>query len=379
MKRTADQAFQPSNAALIDPKAYFAQLMQGGAGMAPPGSVPSAASTSKKLAVATPVEEKFQDNKEMMVQLQEASAVKVAAIVKDKGAHFTTTVALEALNTLANKSSWHLRMELVKQAPVRKLLERVKDLIKAPPASLTMDVLMKAAINVMGFGDEVRGDCSVFIGPTARKIGATRNDDLKLEPCAKVLHALAKADAINTPENKKLVSKIVGEIVKDKGLRMKELSHKTLVEFLWTVARANRHIKEGDHPTIHSEANDELFFDLAAKRFIKEVDTVDVWELANLAHTHAEIGIRNEELFKAICPRIVAKKKDLKEEMMAKVIKAYCRFMIPLREEQQGFRTMAVVAKGDFIRPSEKPKRQGKRVFEQPLPLYPATQVHSRG
>merc|ERR1712110_263079 len=118
---------------------------------------------------------------------------------------------------------------------------------------------------------------------------------------------------------------------------------------------------------------------MAAKRITAEIDTVGVWELANLAHIHAEIGIRNEALFKTMCPSIIAKKKDINEDMMAKVIKAYTRFMIPLREEQQGFRTMAVVAKGDFVRPSEKPKREGKKTFDKPVALYEKTQVHSRG
>merc|ERR1711920_23988 len=110
---------------------------------------------------------------------------------------------------------------------------------------------------------------------------------------------------MGTVENKKLTSKVVQELVKDKGLRIRELSHKGLVDLLWAIARARRHIHEGDHPTVHTEANDQLLFQLAAKRIIAELETVDVWSLADLAHTHAEIGIRDETLFKAICPRII--------------------------------------------------------------------------
>merc|ERR1719293_147977 len=104
------------------------------------------------------------------------------------------------------------------------------------------------------------------------------------------------------------------------------------------------------------------------------MDSVDVKLLAELAHTHAMVGIRNEALFKAMCPRIIARQKELNDKAMGRVIKAYTRFMIPLKEEAQGFRTMAVVAKGDFQRPSEKPKRTTKQDFDKPQPLFPKTQ-----
>merc|ERR1711879_304619 len=102
--------------------------------------------------------------------------------------------------------------------------------------------------------------------------------------------------------------------------------------------------------------------------------------IAELIHSHNETGIKNESLFGTCAPRIIAKQKELNEKSMGKVIKAYTRFMIPLREEQQGFRTMAIVAKGDFIRPSEKPKRGSrKQNFDHPVALYAQTPVHSRG
>merc|ERR1719235_2855732 len=96
---------------------------------------------------------------------------------------------------------------------------------------------------------------------------------------------------------------------------------------------------------------------------------MDVRLVADVAHVHAQAGVRDEKLFKAICPRIMAKQKELDEKAMGRCIKAYARFMIPLREEAQGFRTMAVVAKGDFIRPSDKPKKEG--------PKTTTTRLHS--
>merc|ERR1740138_671974 len=125
---------------------------------------------------------------------------------------------------------------------------------------------------------------------------------------------------------------------------------------------------------VHAEANDELLFSIAARRIEEEVEEIDAKLLADIIHTHNEIGIRNEKLFKAVCPLICRKQKELDETTMGKVIKAYRRFMIPLKEEAQGFRTMAVVSKGDFIRPSEKPKRTTKKTFDHPVQLYDKTQ-----
>merc|ERR1712039_405840 len=140
---------------------------------------------------------------------------------------------------------------------------------------------------------------------------------------------------------------------------------------------ARRHVHTGDHLTVHTEPNDEQLFSYAAKRVSKEIDDIDVKLLADLCHTHAEIGIRNEGLFKVICPRIVAKSKELREDLMVRVVKAYTRFMIPLTEEKQGFRTMAVVQKGDFIRPSEKPKKRGNH-YDKSQALFDKTPVHAR-
>lgn len=126
------------------------------------------------------------------------------------------------------------------------------------------------------------------------------------------------------------------------------------------------------------EANDEELFDYAGKRITADIDKVDIKLLCDLVQIHAEAGLRREPLFKAMCPRIVKDSKDIDEKSMAKVIKAYTRFMIPLKAEAQGFRTMAVVAKGDFQRPSEKPKRTQRQEFDKPLPLFPKPQLHSR-
>mmetsp|Transcript_138133 Transcript_138133/g.358826 ORF Transcript_138133/g.358826 Transcript_138133/m.358826 type:complete len:385 (-) Transcript_138133:83-1237(-) len=383
MKRTAAEAFaapavpvpagvpapgfQPGGAAMFDPKAYFAQWQQAAAS----GQVPvaPAAPSAPAAAVASPANELLQ-------QVQEISAVRCAAIVKEKGDNFTTAVQIEALHTMALKSSYKLREELVKQPHVRRLCLRVVELARKPPQGLALPQLAKAVWSITRFPDDVRGDAQLYLGPAARLLGGAQQTAWNAETASRILWCLARTDAIGP--HKQLASQVVREIVRDKGARMAELSHEACIDLLYAIARARVHDHKGDHRTVHLEANDEQLFDFVAKKVIQEVDQISVQLLADLVHTHAEVGLRKEGLFKALCPRLVEGQKELREDVMAKVIKAYTRFMIPLKEEAQGFRTMAVVAKGDFMRPSDKPKRTGKKTFDKPQALFSKTQLHAR-
>jgi hypothetical protein len=304
------------------------------------------------------------------------SAVRCAATVKEKGDKFTTAVAITALRTMATKSSFKLREELVKQPHVRKLCQRIAQLLLAPPMGLPFNTLAIAAWSLARFPDDVRGDAKALFGATTRALANSKGSAWDVDAVSKLLWSMAKAQVIH--QHKALVSQVVKEIVADEGRRARELTHEGLVNLLWSVSRARRHVHEGDLSTVHVEPNDEFLFKLASQRVTKELDSIDVKYLAELAHTHAEIGIKNEGLFKTMCPRICAKQKDLREDEMGKAIKAYTKFMIPLKQEAQGFRTMAIVAKGDFQRPSDKPEKKGKKVFDHPQALFPKTQVHQR-
>jgi len=395
MKRTASDAFTPDGVALLDPKAYFQQwqqhcfaatrapsasLSQRGAestvGAAVAGTA-TAGNRGSSYAASTAAPTAQGEKSEIMRQVEEASAVKCATLVKDKGANFTTAVALEAFNTMATKSSFKLREELCRQPQVKRLCKRVQGLLEKPPPGLSFEALSRAACNMVRFPEEVRGDAQATMGPTARSLGATQASDWDANSAARIIWSLAKAEVI--AQYKPLVSQVVAELVAFRGRRMNKLTDENLIGLQWAIARARRHVQAGDHPTVHAEANDELFFELAANRVIERVELMDARLLADLVNAHAEIGIRNEPLFKALCPRIVDRQKEIRDDIMGKVIKAYARFMIPLRQEQQGFRTMATVSKGDFIRPSEKPKRQGRRTFDHPVALYDKTQLHTRG
>mmetsp|Transcript_88806 Transcript_88806/g.176541 ORF Transcript_88806/g.176541 Transcript_88806/m.176541 type:complete len:393 (+) Transcript_88806:72-1250(+) len=392
MKRTASDAFQPDGVAFLDPKVYFQQWQQHcfAASSTPSTSQSRAGSTvgTEAVGLATALGHQGStyaasttaaptEKSEVMQQVEEASAVKCATIVKEKGANFTTAVALEAFNTMATKSSFKLREELCRQPQVKRLCKRVQGLLAKPPPGISFEMLSRAAWNMVHFPEEVRGDAQATMGPTANSLGASQASDWKANSAARIIWSLAKAEVI--AHYKPLVSQVVAELVAFRGRRIKELTDESLIGLQWAIARARRYVHEGDHPTVHAEANDELLFELAANRVIENVERMDARLLADLVNAHAEIGIRNEPLFKALCPRLVDKQKEIRDDIMGKVIKAYARFMIPLRHERQGFRTMATVSKGDFIRPSDKPKKQGRRVYDHPVSLYDATQLHTRG
>ncbi|CAJ1361052.1 unnamed protein product [Effrenium voratum] len=170
----------------------------------------------------------------------------------------------------------------------------------------------------------------------------------------------------------------IQDLVRDRGRKLQDLSYEDLTQLLRTVARARLDKRDTDMQTVRTEDNDRYLFQLADRRICDEVDQIPVWLLAEVIYTHHQIGIKNDRLFKVLCPKIVTKQKDLREDQMARCIKAYRRFSVPLKEEAQGFRTMAIVQKGDFLRPSDKPKNMGKKVFEKPQALYPEPMLHAK-
>jgi hypothetical protein len=299
--------------------------------------------------------------------------------LKDEGKKFTPIIAIEALATMATKSSYKLREELLKQIHVKQLGKKVADLVKSPPPSFSLEVLMKASWSLSQFPDEILGgaDAAGIFASTAKMLSLADPTSWKADHASRVLWTLSKAEVIM--QHGKLVTQVLGELVRDKGRRFNQLSDEALVQLLHAVARARRHVVKTGVKTIHSEAHDEEFFHMAGERISRDVDKIDVKLLADTIYVHHEMGYRNEPLFKALCPKIVKEEKKLDMKSMGKCIKAYTRFMIPLREEQQGFRTMAIVQKGDFIRPSDKPEKKGKKTFERPLQLFAKTPVHSRG
>lgn len=368
MKRSADEAFggafQPTGAALMDPKAYFAQWQQ--------------ASQAQAAAEEAKANE-FVEKSELQQQIESVSAVKCASIVQEKGQNFSPVVAIEALCTMAKKSSFKLREDLFKQPHVRKLCQRVQEILKNPPSSVDMFDISRAAEALAKFPDDARGDAAQSVGAVANSLSRLKTTDWTADSAAKLLWSLARyGKGEEIQKHKQAVSYIVKELVRDKGRRVHELSYEALTHMLWAVARARLQKRTGDLQSVHTEESDGLLFQIATRRVIDEIDRFPVSLLADIIYTHHEIGIKNERLFRVICPKIVSKQNEIREDQMAKCIKAYARFMIPLKEEAQGFRTMAVVQKGDFLRPSDKPKPQGKKTYDKPQALYPEPMLHAK-
>jgi|Transcript_71917 hypothetical protein len=385
MKRSAAEAFgaavpaagvfQPTMGAMLDPKAYFAQFQQAalsGLPLAPPGTPAAVIASPTVVAPGAQAEEKS----ELQQQIEEASAVRCASIVKEKGANFTTVVAVAALTTMATKSSYKHREELLKQPHVRKLCDRVRSVLVTPPAGLPLDVLAQAAWDLVRFPNDVLGTASATLAPIARLLGSSTSWHANV--ASKILFSLSKAEVITS--HKQILSKVVQELVRDAGRRVAELDHEQMINLMSSIAAARVYKTErrGEAESVRCEPNDEAFFSYASKRIIAEMERIDARILAEVPHVHNQTGIRDEKLFKAICPRIMAKQKELDEKAMAKCIKAYARFMIPLREEAQGFRTMAIVQKGDFIRPSDKPVKTGPKTYDKPQALYPTPSLYPK-
>ncbi|CAE7241736.1 unnamed protein product [Symbiodinium pilosum] len=348
---------------MLDPKAYFAQWQ---------------AATQAAAAAPQPSSDDAEHDA-VIHQVASLSAVRCAAHVKEKGQNFTSLVAIEALCTMATKSSYKLREDLFKQPHVKALCKRIQELLHQPPPALDLRDLSRAAEALAKFPEEARGNAAMSMGAIANSMSQLNTSAWSADTASKLLWSMARCgNGEEIQKNKQVVTHVVKELVRDKGRRIQELSYDGLAHLLWAVSRARIHKRGVDRQTVHMQDSDSFLFQLASRRIVDEIERIPVTLLADVVHIHNEIGIKNERLFRAICPKIVSKQKELRDDQMSKCIKAYTRFMIPLKEEAQGFRTMAVVQKGDFLRPSDKPKPQGKKTFDKPQALYPATQLHAK-
>eukprot|EP00913_Durusdinium_trenchii_P027202 g25522.t1 len=231
-------------------------------------------------------------------QIESVSAVKCASIVQEKGQNFSPVVAIEALCTMAKKSSFKLREDFV-----------------------DMFDISRAAEALAKFPDDARGDAAQSVGAVANSLSRLKTTDWTADSAAKLLWSLARyGKGEEIQKHKQAVSYI--ELVRDKGRRVHELSYEALTHMLWAVARARLQKRTGDLQSVHTEESDGLLFQIATRRVIDEIDRFPVSLLADIIYTHHEIGIKNERLFRVICPKIVSKQNEIREDQMAKCIKA---------------------------------------------------------
>lgn len=293
-------------------------------------------------------------------------------LIKGKAKDLNNLMAIEVLYQFAAhpRTTLRFRQEIIKHDEIKRLADRVKGLLKAQSIQ-TFETLGKATFGLarMGFvdRDSPQTDKSSFDAACiwAQRIPDSGYMNLPSNSIGRFMWAISRAGMEKDPAKKTMLARMVREVCT--ADRVRQLEIPVLIQLLTAVARF-RTYKGERLETIHVEASDEELFKNVAIRVIANLDStlLDGKAYVNLSHAFAEIGIRNEELFNAICPKILEKQEELRADDMAKVVKAFARFAIPLREKAQGFRHVAVVSKGDFVRPSEKPKGRKKFTYEKP-------------
>lgn len=302
---------------------------------------------------------------EILTKIEEATtAMNVYKAIQGQCASLNNSTAVEALFKIANVGTMKFRQELVKQQEIVRLGDRIKGLLKSN-ACQPFELMSKAVYAVSKMGFLGPNDKQVLEVPTAwaMKIPEAQYVNLPSNGIGRFFWGLARAEVVNDANKKDFLKKMVKEA--SDPVRVRQLDLSVLSELLHAVAQF-RTLKHGKQDTIHVEASDERLFAEVAKRVIANVDSMTPNQLVNICHNFAEIGIRNEELFNIVCPALLKRKDEIRAEEMARVVQAYARFQIPLREQAQGFRNVAIVAKGDFLRPSEKPKGRKKFTYERP-------------
>eukprot|EP00746_Dinoflagellata_sp_MGD_P008088 gnl/MRDRNA2_/MRDRNA2_116128_c0_seq1.p1 gnl/MRDRNA2_/MRDRNA2_116128_c0~~gnl/MRDRNA2_/MRDRNA2_116128_c0_seq1.p1 ORF type:complete len:438 (-),score=98.99 gnl/MRDRNA2_/MRDRNA2_116128_c0_seq1:73-1386(-) len=166
---------------------------------------------------------------------------------------------------------------------------------------------------------------------------------------------------------------------KDEGKAAKAMTPQALVDLSARISYSRLHRYGENSPrTVRHAPEDPETFEWIAHQVISSVSSFSGPQLCAVATNFARIGIANKALFEAMAPRILARQKQIGERIMGNAIKAYRKFAFPLAPEKQGWRTIAKVCKGDFQRPSDKPKA-AKQTFDKPVPLLRVWGAGGRG
>eukprot|EP00392_Amoebophrya_sp_AT5.2_P015951 g16177.t1 len=118
----------------------------------------------------------------------------------------------------------------------------------------------------------------------------------------------------------------------------------------------------------HREPLEERVFHAISARVAQIAESVPLKHLSDLVAVFAFFGLKDEDLFNKIAPLFLKGKSKMSDHDFQQVLKAYIKFNLPLREQAVGFRTVAIMGKGDFTRPSDKPKKQ-KFQYQRPEAL----------
>lgn len=162
---------------------------------------------------------------------------------------------------------------------------------------------------------------------------------------------------------------LITSVVREIEPRTRELEMDSLLECMWGITKGTVHtLTETKGVMIRTETAEENLFRAVAERAILHATSLEPRQMSDIVHNFAQIGMKHERLFKCLGDRILKKQDKMTDEQMLKAVKAYQRFGIPLRDAPQGFKDTAIVAKGDFLRPSDKPPPKKFR-YDRPPPI----------
>ena len=182
-----------------------------------------------------------------------------------------------------------------------------------------------------------------------------------------VIWALAKAECV--VHEKDLCQAIAHELHSKPG-RLNYLSVGAMCDLLWGISRKSKYVqRNADNTTtavVRQDGDDLQIFQRVAEQMIEKAKGLTAAQVRNVVSAYATYGVKNKELFNALCPVIIDKQAELSSEEMAEMITAYTRFSIPLKLKSGVKRAAnAIQRTGDFQRPSRKPT--GKEELNIPI------------
>jgi hypothetical protein len=124
----------------------------------------------------------------------------------------------------------------------------------------------------------------------------------------------------------------------------------------------------------HHEEHEKMIYEAVRDRLEAQatissnVDAGYLKILIDCVCIFALFGFKDEKLFATLTPIFLKNRARIGEKEFNDVMQAYIKFNLPFREGAVGMRQVAIVAKGDFMRPSDKPRR-AKFKYDRPEPL----------
>mmetsp|Transcript_92582 Transcript_92582/g.247588 ORF Transcript_92582/g.247588 Transcript_92582/m.247588 type:complete len:371 (-) Transcript_92582:283-1395(-) len=291
------------------------------------------------------------------------SAFDVVKLVQDRVEQLTATHQAVVLFQIAQLAGNKARAEVRANKSMLRLADRMKQTLRT---AKTSSVLLPARVAIKGLYalaklDMVGGERAACEGCAA---ACQRTPLCEVDSRSLTMFIFAMAKSGMSREHKQLLGQFVAELKP----RTREVEFDNLLEAMWGVCTSMTQPAEGQRSMVRTESCEEALFNAVAERAVLHAASLEPRQLSDIVHNFAQIGLRHTQLFNVLSERILKNQHKLTADQMLKAVKAYQRFGIALREAPQGFTDTAIIAKGDFIRPSDKPPAKKFR-YERPPPL----------